>query len=296
MHKNKVAGGVAALSATALMVLTACGGNDDPQADAATPGAPEAETTVVESGGGSFFDFTHPQLTDAEVGPADEIRLVIPGELLEATREYGSEYAEDRVLEAITVRAGEHPDSQCAVEVEYEYAEGARDRIEGDRYVAYVENSDDAIDLERAGAEIVDSSPYWEYEAERNLYSYPDAWKYTSVLYSVAEHLEDDGERAVVPVSCASSPGAGDKVEVGFNTYGVNPDFNIDDPRHGWMNSHTVGTFAVAEIWAMASGDIGIADWEVDGFGWTANEQTGEVYGWIPDGYSIDSQGNLIED
>lgn len=41
-------------------------------------------------------------------------------------------YLESRVFDSVIISAGEHPENQCSVRFDFDYAEGVREPIEGD--------------------------------------------------------------------------------------------------------------------------------------------------------------------
>ncbi|GAA1450976.1 hypothetical protein ACFP47_11480 [Nesterenkonia lacusekhoensis] len=112
-HTTKIAG----LSLAALLALTACGDGDD--ADTSNGD----ENGATEDNGGEetadeVFEFEAP-VTESQQGPYDEATVQIPDELLENE----PEYAENRVLESVTLRAAEAEAGQCALEADYNYSE-----------------------------------------------------------------------------------------------------------------------------------------------------------------------------
>ncbi|WP_047869811.1 hypothetical protein [Nocardiopsis sp. RV163] len=149
---------LAAASAAAVLSLTAC------------------------SGGTAVYDFTEP-VTE----PTQSIGFRVPDELLELS----DGYAENRVYESITVTSVESEDpSQCAVEYQFEYAEGGLDRL-----LAYVEET-----------------------AERNSGTMEERIAGLLTGEPESSELSEDYSSAVVPMSCAVSPNdAENTVRVAFS-------------------------------------------------------------------------------
>lgn len=111
-HTTKIAG----LSLAALLALTACGDGDSDTSNGDENGATEdngGEETAEE-----VFDFEAP-VTESNHGPYDEVTIQVPDELLENE----AEYADNRVLESVTLRAAEAEAGQCALEADYNYSE-----------------------------------------------------------------------------------------------------------------------------------------------------------------------------
>lgn len=107
---------ITGLSLAALLALTACGDGDSDTSNGDENGATEdngGEETADE-----VFDFEAP-VTESQHGPYDEVTIQVPDELLENE----AEYADNRVLESVTLRAAEAEAGQCALEADYNYSE-----------------------------------------------------------------------------------------------------------------------------------------------------------------------------
>lgn len=112
-HTTKIAG----LSLAALLALTACGDGDSDTSNGDENGATEdngGEETAAE-----VFEFEAP-VTESNHGPYDEVTIQVPDELLENS----PEYADNRVLDSITLRAAEADEpGKCALEATHNYSE-----------------------------------------------------------------------------------------------------------------------------------------------------------------------------
>lgn len=102
--KNLTAAG---FGIAALLALTACGDADD--AGAAEPDGAETQN-AAESGNSTFtFDGT---------ASGEEVRIEVPTD---------TEGAEDRVLDAVTVR--DSAEAECGIEADFEYAAGVEEQL-----------------------------------------------------------------------------------------------------------------------------------------------------------------------
>ena len=90
-----------ALSAVLLLTLTACGDSDD-EADGG--GEDQAAENGDSGDAEETFDFTS-GFYEPVTGPYDEVLIEIPSDLLQAD----DAYREDRVLDAVIVRAARAP-------------------------------------------------------------------------------------------------------------------------------------------------------------------------------------------
>lgn len=240
---------MAGLSLAALLALTACG--DDTDADAETNG----EGAASEETGETVFDFG--DNTDVS---GEEIRVELPADLADT---------EDRVLDAAVVSAGEHADSDCAIEVQYEYADG----VEAD-----IQNND------------------WEqptdWEGGDGGVGSPTEWGDVSVTHrhalalgitegaeiegnNDAEVLADDLQSATFPVDCATSP-AEPGAEIDFTALewseGTEEETPEDDTPEGpvedpgtWYDyaEAEVETLATVSVNVSESGEVTITDSQI---------------------------------
>ena len=119
---------ITGLSLAALLALTACGDGDDADtSNGDDNGSAEngEDSSNGEEPSGEVFEFEAP-VTESQQGPYDEVTVQIPDELLQNE----PEYAENRVLESITIQAGDPQEAgQCAIHATFNYAEGVEEDI-----------------------------------------------------------------------------------------------------------------------------------------------------------------------
>lgn len=191
-----------ALSAALLLALTACGDDDNDETDGG--GEDQAAENGDSGDAEAIFDFTA-GFHEPVWGPEDEILVEIPSDLLQAD----DDYREDRVLDAVIVRAAEHPDAQCAVEVEYLYADSVEDELASGDW-------EEAISWDE---ETLVADDYADAPAE---YRHAVVLGLTTVSPSDdydGDQLADDLQTAVLPVDCAASSGdSSSVVEIQFNS------------------------------------------------------------------------------
>lgn len=107
---------ITGLSLAALLALTACGDGDN--GDDTSNGS-EDNTDSSEETAAEVFEFEAP-VTESNHGPYDEVTIQVPDELLENE----AEYADNRVLDSITLRAAEADEpGKCALEATHNYSE-----------------------------------------------------------------------------------------------------------------------------------------------------------------------------
>lgn len=270
-----------ALSAVLLLTLTACGDSDD-EADGG--GEDQAAENGDSGDAEETFDFTS-GFYEPVTGPYDEVLIEIPSDLLQAD----DAYREDRVLDAVIVRAAEHPDAQCAVEIEYLYADGVEDELESGDWEEAI--SWDEITL------IADD--YADTPVE---YRHASALGLTTVSPSDdydGDQLSDDLQTAVLPVDCAASSGdSSSVVEIQFNRIewheevvavqeeGDAPDgeeASVDEDYDPYTDGGytppraMLGNFAEADINVDSEGQLHIVRSHINGWQLDANDN------WITD-------------
>lgn len=166
----------AGISLAALLALTACG--DDTDADAETNGEAASEET-----GETVFDFG--DNTDVS---GEEIRIELPEDLADT---------EGRVLDAAVVRAGEDAESDCAIEVSYEYADGVEAEIESHEWastplIGYQNEPYDEAPVENRYAKVLG------FDED------PDALDDSITHGYGVEYLAEDLQSATFPVECGT--------------------------------------------------------------------------------------------
>ena len=215
---------MAGVSLAALLALTACG--DDTDADAETNG----EDAAAEETGDTVFDFG--DNTDVS---GEEIRVELPADLADT---------EDRVLDAAVVSAGEHADSDCAIEVQYEYADGVEEEIESHEWastplIGYQNEPYDEAPVENRYAKVLG------FDED------PDALDDSITHGYGVEYLAEDLQSATFPVECGTG-----STDVRFR--------NIDewvDPEMGDASEEPDGTEiyhpGVANLSTIATVEVG---------------------------------------
>lgn len=131
--KNLTAAG---FGIAALLALTACGDADD--AGAAEPGGGDEQTTA-ESGGNETFSFDG-------TASGEEVRIEVPTD---------TEGAEDRVLDAVTVR--DSAEAECGIEADFEYSAGLEEQLadnEWHRALGYSEEPEEEAPEENKYAKL----------------------------------------------------------------------------------------------------------------------------------------------
>lgn len=111
---------LAAVSVAAVFALAAC--SSEGEVDSEGAGSADESVESAESTDSSdLFDFTQ-----SSMGPSESIEFRVPEELIEKDLEY----AENRVVDSVTVTATEAEDpSQCAVRYDFGYADGDLERL-----------------------------------------------------------------------------------------------------------------------------------------------------------------------
>lgn len=128
-HTTKIAG----LSLAALLALTACGDGDDTSNGSEDNGGEETAAEV--------FEFEAPA-AESQQGPYDEVTIQVPDELLENE----AEYADNRVLESVTLRAAEADEpGKCAMEADYNYSETVGDDPTHEGFTATLEHDNEHV-------------------------------------------------------------------------------------------------------------------------------------------------------
>lgn len=266
-----------------LLALTACGDDDNSEADGG------GDDTIAEENGDStdaeeIFDFTtgfHEPVT----GPYEEVLIEIPSDLLQED----DAYREDRVLDAAIIRAAEHEASQCAVEVEFIFADGVQDDIENQDW------HDETARLYDEETESVDVQ-YEDVSAEAR---YNELTGIAGQRSEYSNAVEDDRDRevdfaedyssAVVPLDCAANS-ADDSDVVGLTFEQIDEwvageyrevDRDPDNIQEGEEpvyaeEFHTGGprhdTFAEADLNVDSEGQLHIVRSHVEGWQLDANE------------------------
>lgn len=250
-----------------LLALTACGDDDTEAADQ------NGDDTTAEENGDStdaeeIFDFTtgfHEPVT----GPYEEVLIEMPSDLLQED----DAYREDRVLDAVIVRAAEHDDAQCAVEIEYLFADGKQDEILSADWT-YETSEDSDIPVEdRIGVTPDDERIVITAGIHREQSDVSDA----------VEYLSDDLESAVIPLDCAANEAdSGSVSTIAFNAIDEWVEEEIQEYEFEgyevYRGAHPdYSTFAEADVNVDSEGQIHIVRSHVEGWQLDANEN------WITD-------------
>lgn len=238
-----------AISSVLLLALSACG--SDSETTNTTPDTQD-NTNVSDN----TATYTIGDTTTAE--PAQEVRIEMPDELIEANQYY----ADHRAVDAITIRAADVPDAQCGVEIEFDYATGAIEEL--DKY------------------------EYQRIKGDLSLENRPEPYKYQAAVYMNATYFEESGygfnndhTLYTSEIDCAVNPSDTDaSSEVEFRAFewkDVNEIYedNIPSiagektppPQYDGAKGIVHDTLAEVEYTVMANGDIQIINASVDG--WT---------------------------
>lgn len=245
---------LAGLSALTLLAITACSSSSDAsvEADGAEPTTAEEQTENTASG--AVYDFS----AEADRQSSDELHIEVPQQLIEASETY----SENRLVESITATAAESTESQCGIDLSFEYVDGTVELFE---------------DEELWGTEVdfyVDQAVYDEAymeSEERRLaaFGHPE----------LGRGVTNEVGKSVVETSCATSPEDGENItSVAFRSFA--------ESEYGYQ----FRSLATVDLNVMASGDIAVTNASVNGYNYSGDE-----HGWISDSQTVDSQGNLID-
>lgn len=224
---------MAGVSLAALLAVTACG--DDTDAEATDQ---NGEDTAAEETSDVF------EIGDTADVSGEEIRVELPADLADT---------EGRVLDAAVVSAGEAEDSECAVEVQYEYADGAEADIEQNDW-------EQPTDWEGGDAGVGDPIEWGDVSVEHR---HARALGITEGLEmegnNEAEVLSDDLQSATFPVDCATG------VEIQFTALEwsegseeeVAEDAGIDGPDE---NPDTWYDYAEADVQTLATVSVNVSE------------------------------------
>lgn len=307
---------IVGLSALTLLGMTACSGEveaaDDPETDNSTDDAPATEEQSEGTSSEAVFTF-HAQ-SDLV---AQELRIQLPEQLMEVAGDYG----ENRLMDHFIVRAAEHAESQCAIEVEYGYAEGGKDRIENSYWGQHGRVNDgveiDWDDFQEAWYEELEEfeDAQLNLEPEDFYERYPDGWpeeddfldeyadegwfdtgiedRYARVLGLDFEEVEvsDNYSSMISTQSCAESP----HDDSSTTTLSFRPMVETSVADHidqvpPETPYDTGDNIASVTLNIMASGYVNVVDSKVNGYHFSGDE-----HGWLSDDQTVDSQGNVID-
>ncbi|MDN5725652.1 MAG: hypothetical protein L0G99_06925 [Propionibacteriales bacterium] len=209
---------LAAAGSTALLTLTGCA-------------SPET------------FDFT--QINGAP--PAKEFTVEIPDELLEMD----PEYAENRVLESVTVKSVDlGAPNWCGVEATFDYTDGMTDRIRDSRMTDTGDGPAGDYPLEDKFALAMGLSG-----ENTPAFGEPDKANLEESVF-----LSKDGETVIHVMDCAASPTDDDEY--------FKFEFNTATDSQGQLKTDT---FAEIKVVVMKSGEVSVLESEVDGYMIDAN-------------------------
>lgn len=257
---------LAGISLAALLALTACGSDSDAEAgNSNTEDLPDTDGeghAMPESDG--TYDFT----PNTAAASGEEIRIEVPQELIALT----DTYSEDRVLDAVTVRATEDTEAQCGIEIDYEYRDGAQDEIENTTWVRARGNNQDTdmpADERYPHALFTTTDMGWLEDGDNE----------NSFVNTVA--LAEDYQNAVSEVDCAASPNDTENTTA------------IEFKELNWTDGHQPQalpeSLATADVAVMASGEVHVVNSSVEGYDHEPD------HGWIGEDQQVDSDGNVID-
>lgn len=303
---------LAGIGLAALLALTACGGDSGAEQNGEDLPDTEGEGHAMPESDGTY-DFT----PNTAAASGEEIRIEVPQELIAVTETY----SEDRVLDAVTVRASDNADAQCALEAEYEY----RDQDELENHSWEEEREDDT---DRTTVSVDERSQESRY-AEA-LHVIVDDGGIGSGLPEAAE-VSDDYSTIIFEHGCAASPSDDSEAqqisfrEIDFTddseipegtevteenvrNLTADPGSNYDYPDFGYEIGDTVpnceiglptsfctvqeaevSTLATADVAVMASGEVHVVNSSVEGYDHEPE------HGWIGEDQQVDSDGNVID-
>lgn len=249
-HKMTTMAGV---SLAALLALTACGDDTDADTDAEATDQ-NGEDAAAEETGDTVFDFG--DNTDVS---GEEIRIELPEDLA----------ADGRVLDAAVVRAGEDAESDCAIEVSYEYADG----VEAD-----IQNNDWEQPTDWEGGDAGVGSPTeWGDVSVKHRHALALGITEGAEIEgnNDADVLSDDLQSAIFPADCATSPAdSGEEIqftalEWSEGTEEETPeDDGIDGPVEDpgtWYDyaEAEVETLATVSVNVSESGEVTVTDSQI---------------------------------
>lgn len=240
---------LAAFSTALLLALTACGSSGDEASN--TNSSHELSDDAV------VFDFTEQAVRAMPSEGIQEITFTVHPELASANQEY----SDQRVLDSVTVSSWDGGESQCGIELRYEYATGAKEEIDSKTY----HHSDGTVSTKHD---------------EQDL-KYIDALGGGAVLSAkIDDTLTNDYTVLQQELECATGPAddnkfAQDSLEFRSIQWVDSSQIKNDmtgKPK-GVEGNYTLETetFAEADINVMANGDLHIADYTIHDWTQDAN-------------------------
>lgn len=118
------------IAALAAISIAACGSNSDDAIDNASSGNETDAQPAEISDDAVVFDFTEQAVRAMPSEGIQEITFTVHPELASANQEYNDQ----RVLDSVTVSSWDGGESQCGIELRYEYATGAKEELEKHTY------------------------------------------------------------------------------------------------------------------------------------------------------------------
>lgn len=245
------------IAALAAILFAACGSSDVDAADNA-PSSNESDAQPAEvSDDAVVFDFTEQAVRAMPTEGVQEITFKIHPELASANQEY----SDQRVLDSVTVSSWDGGESQCGIELRYEYATGAKEEIDSKTFhhsAGELPTNDDERDVKyiralggsagvSANRSAIPSEEYTLLQQERECATGP----------------ADDNNSAQGSVEFRSIQWvdtADLKQNLTGEQLGIEGNYTLENE-----------TFAEADINVMANGDLHIADYTIHGWTQDAN-------------------------
>lgn len=256
------------IAALAAISIAACGSNSDDAIDNASSGNETDAQPAELSDDAVVFDFTEQAVRAMPSEGIQEITFTVHPELASANQEY----SDQRVLDSVTVSSWDGGESQCGIELRYEYATGAKEELEKH---TYHRSLGDLPELPSAheGPEPAE---------------YNDHVKFSNALGGSASFTgqgvpTQDYSVVQQELECATGPAddnksAQDSVEFRsiqwVDTAELHEvDHFLSDELSGVEGNYTLETetFAEADINVMANGDLHIADYTIHDWTQDAN-------------------------
>lgn len=254
-----------AIATLIALTMAACGSSDGDGADDTSSGNGTAPQPADVSEDTVLFDFTEQAARAMPAEGVQEITFQVHPDLIEAN----PDYADQRVLDSVTVSSWDGGESQCGIEIRYDYATGAKEELDQHTYYRTVG------DLPKSQ----DGTPSNEYnEHVKYTHALGGSANFTGQGVPTQDYtlIQRDRDCATGPTD--DSNNAQGSVEFRSIEWVDTTEAagNTTDGVAGNMTLET-DTFAEADINVMANGDLHVAGFTVHG--WT-QDTNGD---WIPD-------------
>jgi len=259
-NKNHTKSLLVGLSALSLLAISACSTESEASVSEDSAESPAAEEQSQAASAGAVYDFS----AVADSSSSDELRIEVPEQLIEAA----DDYRELRLIESVTVSAAEGSASQCGIELAFEYSDGTEELLADD-------------DLWSTDNVFVANGLFHGASLDSSAELYEEDVRLTAVGHPKVEDADYGVDTTTTHIGCATSPEDFEKTAtVTF------PSFSGEQDN----GAYVFEPFATVDLNVMASGDIHVVNANVEGY-----QYSGDEHGWISNGQTVDSQGNLID-